>query len=191
MRKVFLALVTLLYLGGLAWAMPSAPPAIPPRVIPLPGSGVCPSGYVCYDSNGNIVIGDPGTCTSGTCIDTLYANYGVVAVSSNTTLTAAQMKGSLVVLTGDGTVLTLADIDDCDVGDCIRVRVADATAKSIDTTDDADDENFELNGVDMTASYKMAVAASNQGAIATICKEVAGKEWIVDANIAFTDSEAD
>jgi len=115
----------------------------------------------------------------------------VLDVSSNTTLTASQMKGYRISLTGDGTVLTLADTDEMNAGDCIYVRCADATAKGIDVTSD-DADNFELNGVDMTASYQISLAAGNQGKAIQICFDVAGSnELIAKGDLEYTDSGGD
>jgi hypothetical protein len=134
-------------------------------------------------------IQDGGVTTVGN--KSVKIRQPVLSVAANTTLTARQMKGYRIYLTGDGTVLTLADSDECDAGDCILVRVADATAKSVDASSD-DADNFELNGVDMTASYAIDIAASNQGKELLICLDVAASnEWIAKGDLEWTDSGGD
>ena len=115
----------------------------------------------------------------------------VIEKSDNYTMTADEMRGSRVVLTGDGKVLTLADSDDCDAGDCIIVEIGDAHDKYIDVSSD-DADNFKLNVVDVTASYKIFIDAANEGDEIKICLDVAGSnEWKAYGSLDWEDSGGD
>ena len=121
----------------------------------------------------------------------MRARLSVLVKSSNYTMTAAEMQGSRVVLTGDGMVLTIADWDDCNAGDCIIVEIGDEHDKSIDVSSD-DNDHFKLNGVDVTASYKIFIDAANEGEELKICKDGdVNNEWKAVGTLDWEDSGGD
>lgn len=96
------------------------------------------------------------------------------SVSSNTTITVTQVTGGLIVLTGDGTTVTMPAVSSATVGKFQSFYVGDATAKHIDSN--ASDK-FTLNGTALDDGDKLSIGASNAGAIITLyCIDTNG--WV-------------
>ena len=115
------------------------------------------------DSSGDLTPakGGAGITTTGSVSAGLKV---ATTISTDTTLTAADITGGLIPLSGDGTKATLPSVATCTAGDFISFWVTDATAKHVDTNAI---DLITLRGVALNDGDKASCAAGNAGSIIT------------------------
>jgi len=103
--------------------------------------------------------------------------------STSDTLTEAEINGGIIVMTGDGTTLTLPAITTSMIGKYVSFYVDDATAKHVDTN--AADYIVWL-GTDLDTGDKLSIAAANEGKMVTlICLDA--DRWLAKGDLEWTD----
>jgi len=144
MRILPLLLILTLLAGceGVDLSEQAGPPVAPsPMVMSSDCSGV--TNKPCTDSDGAITYG-----------------ISTISISGNTTLTAGQCRGQHIILTGDGTTVTMPAVSGLVGNPECTFMVGDATAKHIDVN--ASDRVL-LRSTALDDGDKVSIGASNTG----------------------------